>query len=194
MSAYKTPCLQKWLNYIIIKYPFLHNHISELELITKDIELPDKKIFVNEFFLHTINLYGGVSIQITWNIDKVIRDAPILPYKEQTVSELLKFINFDSNSVQETLSTISFHTRSKHKTNIVFLALFPNLTSIYTIIDGNHKILENMNNPDKVFNCRIITADNVLEYLAPESKKFAKLMYQLDSYAPNPLYSHVVEN
>ena len=53
------------------------------------------------------------------------------------------------------------------------------------IIDGNHRILENLNNPFLSFKCYVLADETILDYLEPNSRKFAEFIYYLNQLMQN---------
>lgn len=173
---FKTPLLEKLYFTLLESYPVLSNYKNPLYKKLKDIELPDKPP-VGQYFYHKLFFYNCGTIPITWNIDKIINDNPdkfVCNYYE--IQKLIKIIDLNSAETQELISTLLPKGIVHHTSDIVILASFPGFPYI-TIIDGNHRVLENRNNLSLKLKCYELYDDIILDYLEPNSRKLAEFIY-----------------
>lgn len=173
--------LNKFYKNIVTQYPNIS--LTDKEWLKKElsgITLPDKPSIFYETFVGELHIEGCGTVEVTWNIGKLLQYVPkqgelvIFPEKE-----LLKLLDFESGQVKETLQEIRNGEMSKQKKDYIVLAVLPGFPSL-VIIDGNHRVLEHINDMDYLFKCLIIDDKRVLDYLEPNSRKFIEIIYKLN--------------
>ena len=176
---FKTPSLKNWADLYLSNNLNLYSKKDELYALLSDIELPDPHPNYEHYYQY-INLFDGSSITIVWNIDKILSESSIIPKEKHSVYELSSLIDLSDIAVKNELKRLKPKGYIKHKSDLIVLALFPTVSD-FTIIDGNHKVLENIDNPHYVFDCCILGDDIMLKYLEPNSRKFAEVIYYLQT-------------
>ena len=178
-NEFKTPILEKWFDMLLQQYPILQEKEHELRNMLKDIELPDKHP-AYEHFYNDLHLEGCGDVTVVWNIEKILSSKPkITDLEKHTVQELRTLIDFDDHNIKEVITGLLPKGRMKHRADFITLAMFPGFPK-FVIIDGNHRVLENLTNPFFSFKCYMLGNENVLNYLEPNSRKFAEFIYYLN--------------
>ena len=71
-----------------------------------------------------------------------------------------------------------------NRADFITLATFPGFPKL-VVIDGNHRVLENLTNPLFTLKCYILKDKTILNYLEPNSRKFAEFIYYLNELILN---------
>lgn len=183
-SEFKTPILEKWLYMSLQQYPTLQGKEYELKNILKEIELPDKHPSYEHFY-NELHLEGCGDVTVVWNIEKILTSKPRNTELETyTIQELKTLIDFNNHNIKEVMNKLLPKGRMKHRADFITLAMFPGFPQL-VIIDGNHRILENLTNPFLSFKCYILADETILNYLEPNSRKFAEFIYYLNKLVLN---------
>lgn len=178
-SEFKTPILEKWLYMLLQQFPILQGKEYELRNILKEIELPDKHPSYEHFY-HELHLEGCGDVTVVWNIEKILASTPqITDLETHTVQELRTLVDFDNHNTKEVMNGLLPKGEKKHRVDFITLAIFPGFPQ-FAIIDGNHRVLENLTNPFLSFKCYKLGDATILNYLEPNSRKFAEFIYYLN--------------
>jgi hypothetical protein len=163
-------CLQKYLGRKIWKDTI--NHISMDSKLWGNFVKPVKeKIFTGKIINGTNDLIGCGScyedyeVYVSEPIDFVYEVRGTVYY-----DQLVDLRPYKGN----------WGYMNKIDTDIIILAMFPGFPQ-YTIIDGNHRVLEYFDYPAHKFKCLILNGTCILDYLEPNSRKLAEFLFKLEN-------------
>lgn len=177
-NEFKTPALEKLYYMLLRQYPIPDSKKNELKRRLADISLPDRHP-AYEHFYHELHIHDCGTVTIVWNIEKIIKSNPKDTALEiHNVQELTSLIDFSDHNIKEMMSGLLSKGKMKHRADFITLAVFPGFPK-FTIIDGNHRVLENLVNPSFEFNCYMLGDETILDFLEPNSRKFAEFIYYL---------------
>lgn len=177
-NEFKTPILEKWFTMLLQQNPIFQKKEQKLRNMLKVINLPDKHPSYEHFFNELLLTDCG-NVTVVWNIEKILASKPKDTDLEiLTIQELKTLINFEDHNIKEVMSKLLPKGKIKHRADFITLAMFPGFQE-YVIIDGNHRVLENLANPFSTFKCYILEGEIVLDYLEPNSRKFAEFICYL---------------
>lgn len=179
IMTFKNKTLEKFYYQIMKKYPILMFKRLEIKKVLMDIELPDKNNILDEQFFNDLYINGCGDITVVWNIDKILQCHPT-NYEYFTSKDLFDIMNNTHQNMSELFSTLKPRGVYIHKTDIIILAMFPGFPQ-YTIIDGNHRVLEYFDYPAHKFKCLILNGTCILDYLEPNSRKLAEFLFKLEN-------------
>lgn len=179
IMTFKNKTLEKFYYQIMKKYPILMFKRLEIKKVLMDIELPDKNNILNEQFFNVLRINGCGDITVVWNIDKILQSHPT-NYEYFTSKDLFEIMQESNQDTSELFSTLKPKGTYLHKTDIIILAMFPGFPQ-YTIIDGNHRVLEYFDDPTHIFKCLILDGTGILDYLEPNSRKLAEFLFKLEN-------------
>ena len=183
-NRFKTPILEKWFYMFLQKYPTLQKKENELKNMLKGIDLPDKHPSYEHFY-NELHLDGCGNVIVVWNIEKILKSKiQNTEFEKHTVQELKTLIDFNDYNVKEAINKLLPKGIIEHRADFITLAMFPGFPQL-VIIDGNHRILENLNNPFLSFKCYVLADETILDYLEPNSRKFAEFIYYLNQLIQN---------
>lgn len=176
MSYFKNKTILKLYNKMMSEHPVLQKHSQQLFSLMSDIELPEPTR-CGETYSQNLYIDGCGQVEVSWNIDALLKFIPF-PYmiEHHTVRELLTLYDFSEPLNEELLLTTLPLGTFSHKSNKIYLAIFPSFPDIH-IIDGNHRLMERIKEPEYVFECVILSDERVLDFLYPNSRKFAYSLY-----------------
>lgn len=162
---------------LLRKYPMHKKIFSTVKHDLQSINLPDIKPVTGEIFEQYIYLSTLISsnnaIIITWDIEKILNSIDKLsePFL-CSVSCLLELYNNTIPQIQ------LLDDNYNHRGNYIILANTP-LTKYPTIIDGNHRVLENRNNTQLSLECVLLNETETLEYLLPNLRRLFEILFYL---------------
>lgn len=175
-NSFNTKSIYFLYDFLLKKYPLHNDLLNTVKYDLQSISLPDEKPITGEIFEQYIYLSNPVNkdrtITITWDIDKILNSINKLatPFF-CSIPCLLQLYN---NVPLIHLSDNSYEHRGKY----IILANTP-LTEFPTIIDGNHRILENKNNTSLSLECILLNGLEILEYTFPNSRKLFEILFYL---------------
>lgn len=183
-NEFKTPILEKWFYMLLQQYPTLQEKEYELKNKLKEIELPDKHP-AYEHFYHELYLEGCGYVTVVWNIEKILtKKLQNTELETHTIQDLKALIDLNDHNIKEVMNELLPKGTMKHRADFITLAMFPGFPKL-VVIDGNHRVLENLTNPFLSFKCYILTDKTILNYLEPNSRKFAEFIYYLNELVLN---------
>ncbi len=182
MTEFKSQEMQQFYYTVTNNFPGMTTvNKKQLKNMLESIELPESPQKNYETFFHDLNINGCGTIKITWNIEKLLQYEPTdQDYKYYTVRELLSLIDFDAYQTREVLSEIKLGLKSQQKKDYIVLGMLPGFPR-FSIVDGNHRVLEKLNDLDYTFKCFMLADDRVLDFLEPNSKQFIQTIYWINS-------------
>lgn len=180
-NEFKTPIFEKWFNMLLWQYPILQEKEQELKNMLKEIELPDKHP-PYEHFYSELHLGDCGDVTVVWNIEKILADkSKITKFETYTVQKLMSLVDFNNHYTKEVMMGLLLKEKVKHRAEFITLAMFPGFPQ-FVIIDGNHRVLENLANPSFPFKCYTLEGEAILDYLEPNSRKFAEFVFYLEKF------------
>ncbi|SDB14555.1 hypothetical protein [Eubacterium oxidoreducens] len=182
MTKFKTKELEHCYHTILNNFPKLKVYNRQkLQERLKDIELPDILSNNHESFYQELNIFNCGTINITWNIEKLLQYEPNeCDFEYHTVRELKTIIDFNAPQTREVFNEIKLGLKSQNKRDYIVLAMLPGFPK-FLIIDGNHRVLEKINNLDYNFKCFMLADKRVLSFLEPNSRQFIETIYWLNT-------------
>lgn len=188
---YKTPELKNMLLDICSQFPIHADKIMKFEKAMSKINL-NAHVRNDETFRQIINLNNGCTIELTWNINKIIKYAKYHPQNFNTDSPFDIYnspnFNFTSAVTTSTINAVKFSIKNNityiHKIPYIIIAQLPFVTG-YCIIDGNHNFFEALLTNKSHITYFLITDDECLPFLQKESQKYIRLCKRIQRVIDN---------
>lgn len=179
---FKTPAVA--FLYDLLQYRFPEHKIlfDSVKHELQNIILPDTPPMTSEWFVQNIHLISDFKdcdneIIITWNIEKILNTNPkCFTIESHSVKYLLNSYSKDCPFLE-----IANHP-FEHKGKYIILAKTPLTGDSITIIDGNHRVLENLHSPHKFLKCILLNEKEILEFLQPNSRKLFEIMLYIKQF------------